>query len=127
MQALSRARFTDSDNESPVVIGTKMVERVVNMRKLAPPKNEDHHSAHNNSHGKSSSSDSSGFGLTLSKKSLDMAMRHMVRQCIPLLICCYLKYKNDYVALIKEYEYHRAKKILMQIINKLNLGNTALK
>lgn len=77
MQALSRARFTDSDNESPVIIGTKMVERVVNMRKLAPPKNENHHSAHNNSHGKSSSSDSSGFGLTLSKKSLDMAMRHM--------------------------------------------------
>ncbi|KAK7256897.1 hypothetical protein RIF29_30462 [Crotalaria pallida] len=77
MQALSRARFTDSNNESPVVIGTKMVERVVNMRKLAPPKNEDHHAAHNNSHGKSTSSDSSGFGLTLSKKSLDMAMRHM--------------------------------------------------
>ncbi|CAL0302631.1 unnamed protein product [Lupinus luteus] len=77
IQALSRARFTDSDNESPVVIGTKMVERVVNMRKLAPPKNEDHHSAHNNSHRKSASSDSSGFGLTLSKKSLDMAMTHM--------------------------------------------------
>ncbi|KAF1883892.1 hypothetical protein Lal_00038386 [Lupinus albus] len=77
MQVLSRARFTDNDNESPVLIGTKMVERVVNMRKLAPPKNEDHHFAHNNSHGKSSSSDSSGFGLTLSKKSLDMAMRHM--------------------------------------------------
>ncbi|XP_027352755.1 proteoglycan 4-like [Abrus precatorius] len=77
MHALSRARFTDGDDESPVVIGTKMVERVVNMRKLAPPKHEDHHSSHNNSYGKSSSSSSSGFGSTLSKKSLDMAMRHM--------------------------------------------------
>lgn len=77
MQALSRARFTDGDDDSPVVIGTKMVERVVNMRKLAPPKHDDH-SSHNNSFGKSSSSGSSGFGSTLSKKSLDMAMRHMV-------------------------------------------------
>ncbi|KAK7294683.1 hypothetical protein RJT34_17574 [Clitoria ternatea] len=77
MQALSRARFTDGDEESPVVIGTKMVERVVNMRKLAPPKHEDHRSSHNNSYGKSTSSGSSGFGSTLSKKSLDMAMRHM--------------------------------------------------
>ncbi|TKY65853.1 flocculation protein FLO11 isoform X1 [Spatholobus suberectus] len=76
MQVLSRARFTDGDDESPVVIGTKMVERVVNMRKLAPPKHEDHHSSRDNSYGKSSSG-SSGFGTTLSKKSLDMAMRHM--------------------------------------------------
>jgi hypothetical protein len=76
MHALSRARFTDSDEESPVVLGTKMVERVVNMRKLAPPKHDDP-SANNNSYGKSSTG-SSGFGTTLSKKSLDMAMRHMV-------------------------------------------------
>ncbi|KAK2361068.1 cell wall protein RBR3 [Trifolium repens] len=75
MHALSRARFTDSDEESPVVLGTKMVERVVNMRKLAPPKHDDP-SANNNSYGKSSTG-SSGFGTTLSKKSLDMAMRHM--------------------------------------------------
>ncbi|XP_052118760.1 flocculation protein FLO11 isoform X2 [Arachis duranensis] len=76
LHALSGARFTDGDEDSPVVIGTKMVERVVNMRKLAPPKHVDHHSANNNSNGKSSSG-SSGFGTTLSKKSLDMAMRHM--------------------------------------------------
>ncbi|CAL5192285.1 unnamed protein product [Lathyrus oleraceus] len=76
MHALSRARFTDGDEESPVIIGTKMVERVVNMRKLAPPKHNDP-SANNNSYGKSSSSSSTGFGSTLSKKSLDMAMRHM--------------------------------------------------
>ncbi|KAK7395122.1 hypothetical protein VNO78_15664 [Psophocarpus tetragonolobus] len=75
MQVLTRARFTDGDEESPVVIGTKMVERVVNMRKLAPPKQEDHHSSRDTSYGKSSGS--SGFGTTLSKKSLDMAMRHM--------------------------------------------------
>lgn len=75
LHALSRARFTDGDEESPVVIGTKMVERVVNMRKLAPPKHNDP-SANNNSYGKSSTG-SSGFGSTLSKKSLDMAMRHM--------------------------------------------------
>ncbi|KAL9315349.1 hypothetical protein ACSQ67_016350 [Phaseolus vulgaris] len=76
MQVLSRARFTDANDESPVVIGTKMVERVVNMRKLAPPKHDDHHSSRDNAYGKSSSG-TSGFGTTLSKKSLDMAMRHM--------------------------------------------------
>ncbi|GLT92687.1 hypothetical protein SLE2022_105130 [Rubroshorea leprosula] len=66
------------DNEGPVVIGTKMVERVVNMRKLAPPKHDYDLSNHKNPTGKLSSSlDSSGFGRTLSKKSLDMALRHM--------------------------------------------------
>jgi hypothetical protein len=97
MHALSRARFTDSDEESPVVLGTKMVERVVNMRKLAPPKHDDP-SANNNSYGKSSTG-SSGFGTTLSKKSLDMAMRHMV--------CSKLHYiyvvTNDFVVLVNEY------------------------
>ncbi|XP_058109149.1 uncharacterized protein LOC131252558 [Magnolia sinica] len=68
-----------SDSVSPVVIGNKMVERVINMRRLAPPKQDDHpRSFHNNSAGKSlSSPDSSGFGRNLSKKSLDMALRHM--------------------------------------------------
>ncbi|PON43519.1 hypothetical protein PanWU01x14_272920 [Parasponia andersonii] len=72
---MSKSRCSDSDEVSPVVIGTQMVERVVNMRKLAPPKRENDHSAHNYSGGKSS--DSSGFGRSLSKKSLDMALRHM--------------------------------------------------
>lgn len=73
-----------SDSVSPVLIGTKMVERVVNMRKLAPPKQDDKHSPHSNLSGKSSSPDSSGFGRTLSKKSLDMAIRHMdIRRSIP--------------------------------------------
>ncbi|KAL9426027.1 hypothetical protein AB3S75_032905 [Citrus x aurantiifolia] len=72
-----RVNASDGDDVNPVVIGTKMVERVVNMRKLAPPKQENH-STHYTSAGKSSSSlDSSGFGRTLSKKSLDMALRHM--------------------------------------------------
>ncbi|XP_043714845.1 mucin-5AC-like isoform X2 [Telopea speciosissima] len=83
--AVSRSHSNVSDNVSPVVIGTKMVERVINMRKLAPPKRDEPHSAQNNSAEKSSSSpDSSGFGRTLSKKSLDMALRHMdIRRSIP--------------------------------------------
>ncbi|XP_039019618.1 mucin-5AC-like [Hibiscus syriacus] len=76
IRSLRRADPNGSDSESPVVIGTKMVERVVNMRKLAPPKQDDYH--RNNPTAKLSTSlDSSGFGRTLSKKSLDMAMRHM--------------------------------------------------
>ncbi|XP_021888631.1 zonadhesin-like isoform X2 [Carica papaya] len=73
--SVRRAHSNNTDNVSPVVIGTKMVERVVNMRKLVPPKLDDHRSAH--TAGKFSSLDSSGFGRTLSKKSLDMALRHM--------------------------------------------------
>ncbi|KAG7993223.1 hypothetical protein I3843_02G168000 [Carya illinoinensis] len=74
-----------NDNVSPVLIGTKMVERVINTRKLAPPKLDDKQSPHSNLSGKSSSSpDGSGFGRTLSKKSLDMAIKHMdIRRSIP--------------------------------------------
>ncbi|KAG2730480.1 hypothetical protein I3843_01G288600 [Carya illinoinensis] len=83
--AVSRGYSKVNDNVSPVLIGTKMVERVINMRKLAPPKQDDKHSPCGNLSGKSSSSpDSSGFGRTLSKKSLDMAIRHMdIRRSIP--------------------------------------------
>ncbi|TYI30215.1 hypothetical protein E1A91_A05G357800v1 [Gossypium mustelinum] len=82
--AVSRGYSKASDNVSPVVIGTKMVERVINMRKLAPPKQDDKNSPQGNSSGKSASPDSSGFGRTLSKKSLDMAIRHMdIRRSIP--------------------------------------------
>ncbi|PIA42073.1 hypothetical protein AQUCO_02100137v1, partial [Aquilegia coerulea] len=38
--AVSRAYSNDGDNVSPLLYGTKMIERVVNMRKLAPPKQE---------------------------------------------------------------------------------------
>ncbi|CAK9173568.1 unnamed protein product [Ilex paraguariensis] len=82
--ALNRAYAKANDNVSPVVIGNKMVERVINMRKLVPPKQDDKHSPRSNLSGKSSSPDSSGFGRTLSKKSLDMAIRHMdIRRTIP--------------------------------------------
>ncbi|XP_059627988.1 uncharacterized protein LOC132270802 isoform X2 [Cornus florida] len=82
--AMSRAYSKANENVSPVLIGTKMVERVINMRKLAPPKQDDKNSPHSNLSGKSSSPDSSGFGRTLSKKSLDMAIRHMdIRRSIP--------------------------------------------
>lgn len=74
----SRKYSIPNDEVNPVLMGTQMVERVVNMRKLAPPKQDDPNSNHTNSSGKSSSSqDSSGFGRSLSKKSLEMAMRHM--------------------------------------------------
>ncbi|KAM7491927.1 hypothetical protein LguiA_034848 [Lonicera macranthoides] len=82
--ALSRAQAKAKDNMSPVLYGTRMVERVMNMRKLVPPKQDDKHSPHSNLSAKSSSPDSAGFGRNLSKKSLDMAMRHMdIRQRIP--------------------------------------------
>ncbi|KAK9913715.1 hypothetical protein M0R45_037524 [Rubus argutus] len=83
--AFSRGHSKVNDNVSPVLMGAKMVERVINMRKLAPPKQDDKQSPHGNHSGKSSSSpDSSGFGRTLSKKSLDMAIRHMdIRRSIP--------------------------------------------
>lgn len=81
--AVSRGHSKVNDDVSPVVIGTKMVERVINMRKLGPPRQDDKHSP--SLSGKSASSpDSSGFGRTLSKKSLDMAIRHMdIRRSIP--------------------------------------------
>ncbi|MCL7035510.1 hypothetical protein MKW94_011039 [Papaver nudicaule] len=82
--ASSRAYANGNDHVNPVLMGTQMVERVVNMRKLNPPKQDDPRSAHNNSGKSSSSLDSSGFGRSLSKKSLDMAMRHMdIRQRVP--------------------------------------------
>ncbi|XP_009407548.2 uncharacterized protein LOC103990203 isoform X1 [Musa acuminata AAA Group] len=75
----SRPQANASDNMNPVLIGNKMVERIVNMRRLVPPKQDDQRSSHNNLCGKSSlTPDSTGFGRTLSKKSLDMALRHMI-------------------------------------------------
>ncbi|CAN1303732.1 hypothetical protein LINPERPRIM_LOCUS25957 [Linum perenne] len=56
-----------------------MVERVGSMRRIAPPKQDDQRSSLSNSSGVSLSSslDSTGSGRSLSKKSLDMALRHM--------------------------------------------------
>ncbi|XP_075502646.1 uncharacterized protein LOC142540405 isoform X2 [Primulina tabacum] len=82
--AVNRLRAKANDNVSPVLIGTKMVDRVINMRKLIRPKQDDKHSPRSNVSGKSASPDSAGFGRMLSKKSLDMAMRHMdIRRTIP--------------------------------------------
>ncbi|CAN6443035.1 unnamed protein product [Victoria cruziana] len=79
----SRLHPNSGDNVSPVVIGNKMVERVVNLRRLAPPRQDDLRSSQTNPLGKSSP-DSTGFGRSLSKKSLDMALRHMdIRRSIP--------------------------------------------
>ncbi|CAN0909736.1 hypothetical protein LINGRAHAP2_LOCUS25935 [Linum grandiflorum] len=83
--AANRLHAKCNESVNPVVVGTKMVERVINMRKLAPPRLDDKHSPHGNLSVKSSSSpDSSGFGRSLSKKSLDMAIRHMdIRRSVP--------------------------------------------
>ncbi|KAM0025931.1 hypothetical protein Hdeb2414_s0020g00552061 [Helianthus debilis subsp. tardiflorus] len=80
----SRGHSNGDDDVNPVLMGTQMVERVVNMRKLAPPK-QDHISDPDNASGKLSvSQDNSGFGRSLSKKSFDMALRHLdIRRSMP--------------------------------------------
>ncbi|CAO2193576.1 unnamed protein product [Urochloa humidicola] len=85
MPAVRRSHLNGGDSVNPVQMGNKMVERVVHMRRLVPPKHDDQRSSLNSISGKSSNSpDSSGFGRTLSKKSLDMALRHMdIRRSIP--------------------------------------------
>ncbi|KAL4346646.1 hypothetical protein GQ457_17G006680 [Hibiscus cannabinus] len=71
IRSVRRADANGSDSER-----AKVVERMVNMRKLAPPRQDDYH-RNNPTARLSTSLDSSGFGRTLCKKSLDMAMRHM--------------------------------------------------
>ncbi|CAL4965128.1 unnamed protein product [Urochloa decumbens] len=85
MPAVRRSHLNGGDSVNPVQMGNKMVERVVHMRRLVPPKHDDQRSSLNSMSGKSSNSpDSSGFGRSLSKKSLDMALRHMdIRRSIP--------------------------------------------
>ncbi|KAJ0567565.1 hypothetical protein HanPSC8_Chr06g0256741 [Helianthus annuus] len=80
----SRGHSNGDDDVNPVLMGTQMVERVVNMRKLAPPK-QDRMSDPDNASGKLSvSQDNSGFGRSLSKKSFDMALRHLdIRRSMP--------------------------------------------
>ncbi|KAL0375323.1 UNVERIFIED_CONTAM: hypothetical protein Sradi_3448000 [Sesamum radiatum] len=82
---LSRSRGYSNDggdDVNPVLMGTQMVERVVNMRKLAPPKQDVEYIS--NDRPKKPSLGNSGFGRSLSKKSLDMAIRHMdIRRSIP--------------------------------------------
>ncbi|KAI7756053.1 hypothetical protein M8C21_019782 [Ambrosia artemisiifolia] len=79
-----RGHSNGDDDVNPVLMGTQMVERVVNMRKLAPPR-QDNMSDQDNASGKLSvSQDNSGFGRSLSKKSFDMALRHLdIRRSMP--------------------------------------------
>ncbi|ESQ40086.1 hypothetical protein EUTSA_v10013437mg [Eutrema salsugineum] len=71
-----RAKTSNNDGGliSPVAKGDQMVERVVNVRKLAPPRLTEN----GGRGGKklSSESDGLGFGRNLSKSSFDMALRH---------------------------------------------------
>lgn len=78
-----RAKTSNDDDGliSPVAMGDQMAERAVNMRKLAPPRlteNRGRGGGGGSTAGKSSSG-SDGFGRNLSKSSIDMALRHMVR------------------------------------------------
>ncbi|CAL9754345.1 unnamed protein product [Musa acuminata subsp. burmannicoides] len=85
VQAPSRRQARDSDNSNPVVLGNRMVERTANVRRLAPPKQDNQRLTNDNLSGKTCvSPDSTGFGRSLSKQSLDMAFRHMdIRRSIP--------------------------------------------
>ncbi|KAI3886566.1 hypothetical protein MKX03_005485 [Papaver bracteatum] len=75
--AHGQACYNGTDNPNPVLNGTKMVDRVVNMRRPAPPKQDGLRTGNNLVRKSSPSLDGSNFGRSLSGKSLDMAMRHM--------------------------------------------------
>ncbi|GER37959.1 proline-rich family protein [Striga asiatica] len=72
--ARHRARERINNDVNPVLMGTKMVDRVVNCRKLAPPKHDERVIRDRK---KSGLENNSGFGRSLSNKSLEMAIRHM--------------------------------------------------
>ncbi|KAF3599780.1 hypothetical protein F2Q69_00038953 [Brassica cretica] len=65
----------NNDSFSPVAMGNKMVERVVNMRKLGPPRLTENGGRGNVK--SNSAFNSLGYGRNLSKSSIDMALRHM--------------------------------------------------
>ncbi|CAH8391321.1 unnamed protein product [Eruca vesicaria subsp. sativa] len=72
----ARGRGKVNNGDSPVAMGNKMVERVVNMRKLGPPRLTE--SGGGRGTAKSTSAfNSLGYGRNLSKSSIDMALRHM--------------------------------------------------
>ncbi|VVB12867.1 unnamed protein product [Arabis nemorensis] len=67
---------------SPVAMENQKVDKVVNMRKFAPPQLTEKGGRGDSdggvsTAGKSSSNDGFGFGRNLSKSSIDMALRHM--------------------------------------------------
>ncbi|KAL0708323.1 hypothetical protein Bca4012_074749 [Brassica carinata] len=71
----ARGRGKANNGDSPVAMGNKMVERVVNMRKLGPPRLTE--SGGRGTSKSSSAFNSLGYGRNLSKSSIDMALRHM--------------------------------------------------
>ncbi|RID64160.1 hypothetical protein BRARA_E03116 [Brassica rapa] len=71
----ARGRGKANNGDSPVAMGNKMVERVVNMRKLGPPRLTE--SGGRGTAKSSSAFNSLGYGRNLSKSSIDMALRHM--------------------------------------------------
>ncbi|EOA19565.1 hypothetical protein CARUB_v10002586mg [Capsella rubella] len=80
----AKTKNDDGGMISHVATGNQKVERVVNVRKLAPPRQTESSGrglsggGGGSSAGKSSSgSDGFGFGRNLSKSSIDMALRHM--------------------------------------------------
>ncbi|KAJ0233989.1 Uncharacterized protein HA466_0275520 [Hirschfeldia incana] len=83
----ARGRGKANNGDSPVAMGNKMVERVVNMRKLGPPRLTE--SGGRGSAKSSSAFNSLGYGRNLSKSSIDMALRHMVRSLFTILSLCY--------------------------------------
>jgi hypothetical protein len=58
-------------------MGNKMVERVVNMRKLGPPRLTESNGRGTGNGKANSAFNSLGYGRNLSKSSIDMALRHM--------------------------------------------------
>ncbi|KAL0744109.1 hypothetical protein Bca4012_085622 [Brassica carinata] len=73
--ARGRGKANNGSCDSPVTMGNKMVERVVNMRKLGPPRLTE--SGGRGTAKSSSAFNSLGYGRNLSKSSIDMALRHM--------------------------------------------------
>ncbi|XP_013619574.1 PREDICTED: uncharacterized protein DDB_G0271670 [Brassica oleracea var. oleracea] len=72
-----RSKTSNDEGEliSPVAKGAQMIERVVSVRKLAPPRLTE--KGGSNAGKSSSGADGVGFGRNLSKSSFDMALRHM--------------------------------------------------
>lgn len=77
-------RGKTSNDDGGLISPVAIDERVVNMRKLAPPRLKENGGRGGGGGGSiagksSSGSDGFGFGRNLSKSSIDMALRHMVR------------------------------------------------
>lgn len=86
-----RSSVNGSDVTVPVVLGSRMVDKVMGARSVTKGHEDQATTRSINSSLQSrrpvksiSSPDSTGFGRTISKKSLDMALRHMdIRQSTP--------------------------------------------